>query len=59
MSAGEYFVLDTARIALGYLRPFHMDALAKDGDREKRIIVGDYTLELMNANAHTCRYGLT
>ncbi|MEK7400553.1 MAG: DUF5309 family protein [Candidatus Poribacteria bacterium] len=59
MNAGEYFVLDTARMALGYLRPFHMEPLAKDGDSEKRIIIGDYTLELMNATAHTSRYGLT
>jgi len=59
MAAGEYFVLDTARIALGYLRPFHMEPLSKDGDSEKRLIIGDYTLELMNATAHTCRYGLT
>jgi hypothetical protein len=59
MNAGEYFILDTARIALGYLRPFHMEPLAKHGDSEKRLIIGDYTLELMNATAHTSRYGLT
>lgn len=59
MNAGEYFILDTARIALGYVRPFHMEQLSKDGDSEKRIIIGDYTLELMNATAHTSRYGLT
>lgn len=59
MNAGEYFILDTARMALGYIRPFHMEPLAKDGDSEKRLIIGDYTLELMNATAHTSRYGLT
>jgi hypothetical protein len=59
MSAGEYFILDTARIALGYVRPFQMQPLAKDGDSEKRLIIGDYTLELMNANAHAGRHGLT
>ena len=59
MNAGEYFILDTARIALGYLRPFHMAPLAKEGDSEKRWIGGDYTLELMNEAAHSSRYGLT
>lgn len=58
MAAGEYFMLDTARIGLGYLRPFDMKDLADDGDADKRWIGGDYTLELMNEAAHTYRYGL-
>lgn len=56
---GEYFMLDTSRIALGYLRPFHMKPLASDGDAEKRWIGGDYTLELMNEKAHAYRYGFS
>jgi hypothetical protein len=59
INAGEYFVLDTSRMAIGYLRPFRMEQLAKTGDSDVRQIVGDYTLELMNALAHTSRYGLT
>jgi len=59
MNAGEYFILDTARMALGYVRPFQMQPLSKGGDSEKRLIIGDYTLELMNATAFTSRYGLT
>jgi len=56
---GEYFMLDTARIALGYLRPFHMKPLANDGDSERRWIGGDYTLELMNEKAHAYRHGFS
>ncbi len=56
---GEYFMLDTTRIALGYLRPFHMKPLASDGDAERRWIGGDYTLELMNEKAHAYRYGFS
>jgi len=56
---GEYYMLDTARIALGYLRPFYMKDLADDGDADKRWIGGDYTLELMNEKAHAYRYGFS
>lgn len=57
MAAGEYFMLDTQRMALGYLRPFHMKPLATDGDADRRWIGGDYTIELMNEKAHAYRYG--
>lgn len=56
---GEYFMLDTTRIALGYLRPFFMMSLANDGDADKRWIGGDYTLELLNEKAHAYRYGFS
>ncbi|HGJ67143.1 TPA: hypothetical protein ENS27_17415 [bacterium] len=56
---GEYYMLDTEKVALGYLRPFHMKPLATDGDSERRWIGGDYTLELMNEKAHAYRYGLS
>ena len=59
LAEGEYYMLDTTRIALGYLRPFHMKPLANDGDAEKRWIGGDYTLELMNEKAHAYRYGFS
>lgn len=58
MAAGEYFMLDTTKVALGYLRPFFEKDLAEDGDTHKRWIGGDYTLELMNEEAHAYRYGL-
>lgn len=56
---GEYYMLDTARVTLGYLRPFHMKDLADDGDADRRWIGGDYTLELMNEKAHAYRYGFS
>jgi hypothetical protein len=56
---GEYYMLDTTRVALGYLRPFHMKLLANDGDAERRWIGGDYTIELMNEKAHAYRYGFS
>lgn len=59
VAAGEYFMLDTARIALGYIRPFFMKELANAGDADKRWIGGDYTLELMNQTAHAYRRGFS
>jgi len=59
LASGEYFMLDTARIGLGYIRPFFMKDLADAGDADKRWIGGDYTLELMNEAAHVYRYGFT
>ncbi len=59
VAEGEYYMLDTSRIALGYLRPFHMKRLATEGDAERRWIGGDYTLELMNEKAHAYRYGFS
>ena len=55
---GEYYMLDTARLVLGYLRPFRMKILANDRDAEKRWIGGDYTIEL-NEKAHAYRYGFS
>jgi hypothetical protein len=59
MVAGEYFILDTARMGLGYVRPFFMKDLAEDGDAFRRWIGGDYTLEVMNEKAHAYRYGFS
>jgi hypothetical protein len=59
VAAGEYFMLDVARIGLGYLRPFFMKDLADDGDADKRWLGGDYTLELLNEKAHCYRYGFS
>ncbi len=56
---GEYYMLDTSRMGLAYIRPFFMKPLANDGDADKRWIGGDYTLELMNEAAHVYHYGLT
>lgn len=56
---GEYFMLDTARIGLGYIRPFFMKPLANDGDADKRWIGGDYTLHVMNETAQAYRHGFS
>lgn len=59
VAAGEYYMLDTTKIGLGFIRPFFKDSLAKDGDATKSAIYGDYTLQLMNEEAHAYRYGLS
>ncbi len=59
LAAGEYFMLDTRKIGLGFIRPFFMKGLADDGDADKRWIGGDYTLQLMNEAAHAYRYGFS
>lgn len=59
VAAGEYYMLDTTRIGLGFVRPFFMKNLADDGDADKRAIFGDYTLQLMNEEAHAYRYGFS
>jgi len=59
VASGEYFMLDTARIALGYIRPFFQKPLANDGDADKRWMGGDYTLEMFNQKSSSYRYGFT
>lgn len=59
VAAGEYYMLDTGKIGLGFVRPFFMKDLADDGDADKRAIFGDYTLQLMNEEAHAYRYGFS
>lgn len=57
--SGQYFMLDTARLALSYVRPFFMKDLADDGDADKRGIYGDYSLKIFNENAQVRRSGYT
>ena len=59
MAAGEYYMLDTSKIGLGFVRPFFRAPLAKDGDANKSAIYGDYTVQLMNEEAHAYRYGFS
>ena len=59
MLSGQYFMLDTSKLALGYVRPFFMKDLADDGDSDKRGIYGDYTLKIFNENAQARRSGYT
>ncbi|MGH7176810.1 MAG: SU10 major capsid protein [Tepidisphaeraceae bacterium] len=58
--AGSVLLLDSSRIEVMPLsaRSFHYKPLATTGDRESGQIVGEYTLELRNENAHGVISGL-
>jgi hypothetical protein len=51
---GTVLLLDSSRIEVLPLagRSFHFKPLASTGDRESGQIIGEYTLELRNENAH-------
>jgi hypothetical protein len=57
---GNVLLLDSSRIDVMPLagRSFHYKPLATTGDRESGQIVGEYTLELRNENAHGLIKGL-
>lgn len=59
MPAGEYFLLDITRMALGFIRPFFMSYLAKVGDSDRFQLLGDYTLEMYNEKAQAYRRGFS
>ena len=54
-------LLDSSRIQVMPLagRSFHYKPLATTGDRESGQVIGEYTLEFRNENAHGLIYGLT
>ena len=60
VSEGSVLLLDSSRIDVMPLagRSFHYKPLATTGDRESGQIVGEYTLELRNENAHGLIKGL-
>jgi len=55
------YLLDSSRLAVLPLagRSFHFNSLARTGDREAGQIVGEYTLEIRNENAHGVISGLS
>ena len=57
---GVILFLDSSRIEVLPLagRSFHFRPLATTGDRESGQVLGEYTLELRNENAHGCITGL-
>ena len=59
--AGTVLLLDSSRIDVMPLagRSFHYKPLASTGDRESGQVIGEYTLELRNENAHGVITGLT
>ena len=54
MQPGTVFLLDSSRIEVMPLagRSFHYKPLASTGDRETGQVIGEYTVELRNENAH-------
>ena len=59
--SGVVFLLDSSRIDVMPLagRSFHYKPLASTGDRDGGQVIGEYTLELRNENAHGVISGLT
>ena len=55
---GSALLLDSSRIEVMPLggRSFHYKPLATTGDRESGQVVGEYTLEMRNENAHGVVY---
>jgi hypothetical protein len=58
---GTVLLLDSSRIEVMPLagRSFHYKPLATTGDRESGQVIGEYTLELRNENAHAIISGFT
>ena len=53
MRASAVLCLDMSTWAVAWLDPIHMENIAKSGDSEKRMIVGEYTLEARSPTANT------
>jgi hypothetical protein len=60
VTQGTALLLDSSRIEVMPLagRSFHFKPLATTGDRESGQVIGEYTLELRNENAHGVIQGL-
>lgn len=58
--ADTILLLDSSRIAVMPLsgRAFHFKGLAATGDAESGQVIGEYTLEFRNENAHAVLKGL-
>ena len=54
----DVFVLDTEYASVAYLRPFQTTELAKTGDAEKRMLLVEFGLKVMNEKAHGAVYDL-
>lgn len=53
MRASAVLCLDLSTWAVAWLRPIQMEDIAKSGDSEKRMLVGEYTLEARTPTANT------
>jgi hypothetical protein len=54
----DVFVLDTEYASVAYLRPFQTVELAKTGDADKRMLLVEWGLKVMNEKAHGAVYDL-
>lgn len=52
MRTKTILLLDFDHLKVVNLRPFGMEKLGKTGDADKYMITGDYTLQVLNPNAH-------
>ena len=52
MAPGVAFGLDPDFVSVDYLRRMFVDKPAKDGDAEKRMMVVEYTLAVLNEAAN-------
>lgn len=56
MATRDVFILESAKLAVAYLRPFFTKELAATGDAEKRELIVEYTLECKAPKAHGAVY---
>lgn len=59
MRASVVLCLDMSKWALAWLDPLHMENIAKSGDSEKRMIVGEWTVVARSPTANTKMTALT
>lgn len=52
MRSRDAFLLESAKIAVAYLRPFQKTPLAKTGDSEKMMVLAEYALENRAPKSH-------
>lgn len=58
MGQGRVYCIDPEYIEMAWLDPIKLEPLAKTGDAEKAMMVGEYTFVLGNPDAHAQIYGL-
>lgn len=58
MGQGRVYCIDPDFIEMAWLDPIKLEPLAKTGDAEKAMMVGEYTFVLGNPDAHAQIYGL-
>jgi hypothetical protein len=55
----DAFMLDPEYASVCYLRPIQQVELAKTGDAEKRMILAEFGLKVLNEGAHGGAFDLT